>query len=1520
MQIKRSLAVLATGLCITACQTKADINWLPNVSDGYYNQATNWTGGIQPTNATIGYFTTSSINQDYLVRFPAGGLIENSVTKVGNLANGRSITFDTRGTWWLKSGPDAWPTDWTGFQMTQSANSHLFNLEGLMTTVGATNYPILMMSNAVFRFQWNSTGATNVLEEGLLNLYNPGGITRGNHSLITGSAGPRSVVLFKANSSLRANAVRLRGNSNGHLMRFEGGTHEIYGGLTITEGAAGAGTTNTVNVAGGNLFLRAGSSLLVGAGKLGSHGLLQIDGAGAMDVRGAVSVGCASTNLSGAITLRDTGRLTIGGEIHLGEATKTIGNLSLTNTASLGAGAAVILAYGTTSTSTVDVADSASLSVTGSVEVARGSAALGTLKLRNSSSTYLGGTLSVGGSSGSSGSLALQDNAALTVMGSTIYIGNSSGTGRLDITGGRLAATNTSLYFAGSSGFGLFSGGQTDFKYLEISPSVNGQTNTLSITGGDHKLWDDASGALVGNGARTGILDMQGGQLTIPRFLRIGAGTTGGSALPCVRISGGRIVIVPNSGSENVVNVADSSDSRGRLELLGGTLKAQAVHGWTGSQLRGGTGWTEFYADGGTLVATNVSSSRNLLETFDKAELGSSGLTVDSAGSDIVVNQNFTDASGATGLFLKTGAGTLSASNSVHARTVIAQGGLRLLKADATFGRSLVVTNQSTLSLVGSATNLTVGGLTIGSPDAMTPLYMDGGDCITVTNSNGLTLNRCGLVFGGVNSNATYTLFRSAGSLDANVLTNLILLNPTLGKSYGFAIVPDGANSAIQLAVGDFAISDAVWNGSQSADWNTAPNWTPSAVPNFGSYAIFNGAAPVKTVNLSSAAQCAFLRFESAAPYLLQGAQLTMPAGGISNSLGSHAIAAPLALAGSFSVQTALATTTTVSGAISATLGTVISKGGSGTLTVSGNNSGFGGIWKTAGGRLTFASSDAWASASTATDAVSVGAGTLSYSGPSATVTKGLTLNAGGVSNSAILEAQSDLTVSGPFSVQSGIFCKRGTGTLTLNIGSSTATLSAGSGMGGININPAGTITLPDSGDSPATASGLAGLNVLEGTLRVKGNGASVSVANQNHFGIIGAMFDTCQANPTLELDAVRMNQGGAGLHLIVGNQMSASSPARTPTLRLVNGAAFYADTVKLGYIPATTFTPALIMSNSTLTASWQINIGADNNTAPLIRLMQGSVATASGGSQWGGGIYVARNVDAVVSENSVLAQTGVGGSFRFSDYYSSGTMRWENGGTMRFTQFLGANYLTSSGLNMIFNGGVMEPTASGESFSSAADKQSFIIEAGGLTLRAGSGIRHAFHFPFTGAGALTKAGAGEAVFAQGLNYTPNATNATGLATGNYTGGTMVQAGTLSVSNGTIRADAVVAIAAGAKLNLSGSAVTLGEVSGSGAVSNGVLSAGYRCHVASTNNDCIALADVTIPAAGLAVTFDLASGYALTNRQELAVATRSGATDLSLPAWKARNVGAHMTAAFTLVGNTVYANVFFTGGTILQIK
>lgn len=1383
------LSFFAWVLALFVGQAADTINWLTSVPEGYLSDSANWTGNVIPTNNTIGTFSGS---QDYVIHFPSGGYAENSATKVSNLSNGRSLTFDTRGTWWLKAAPtitNGWPNSWTGFQMANSSGSHLFNIEGLSTSAAATNYPIMLMSNAIFRVNSYSSVVTNTLEQGLLNLYNPGGVAYSGHTLITGNAGTRHVAIFKADSTLRANQIRMRGNAYGNFMIFEGGAHEIYNGLQLGEGATGARVTNTVQVQSGTLSLPTGP-LYIGNGKTGSHAEMFITGDGAVNAHDQILMSGNQTfpTNSSSLLLRDTASLRTDNYMDVAHASSSTSTVDVAGSSSLSVGSYMDVAYGSSSAATVDVAGSASLSIAMNLAIARGNNSASTLTLRDQSTCYVGGYLLVGGYSGSDGLVSVQDDAVLTVANDYCQVGANSGTGR--------------------------------------------------------------------------------------------------------------------------------------LEIIGGRILAKSVKGGSG-------GWSEFYADGGILCASNISASVKLLENFGQAKLGADGLTVDSAGYDITFQQSFSDATGVDGLLLKTGAGVLSAYNSTHARTVIAGGRLLLLDAAATFGRSLVVTNGASLSLAGTAVTLTAGDLTLGNSDKMSIVYLDAGDSVTVTNSLGLTINNCGIYFGGSAVSGVYTLFRSTGAtINASVLNKLMILNPVVSKSYAVAVVPDGADSTLQLTVSDLTLSDALWDGSEGTDWNVADNWTPSGVPASGTHASFTDTGAQKTVNISSPSACSFLTFDSAAPYVIQGSALSIAAGSISNALGAHTLSMPLNITGDFACQTALASTTTVSGTFFTPVVTTVSKNGSGTLAVAGNNTDFNGKWRTSGGRLNFASPTAMGTSRTDADALTVGAGTLTYSGSAASVTKGIIVATGDSTNAAIFETTSDLSLSGTVTFQSGIFCKRGTGTLTFDIGNSTATLSAGGGSGDVNITPSGTITLPNSGDAPVPATGLGGFNVLEGTVRLKGNGASVSIVNQKHFGIVGGRVASCLANPILELDNIRMNQGDAGMHFIVGNQIDANSVAKVPTLRLVNGAAFYPNMIRLGNGVSTACTPTLVMSNSTVVLDWQLNIGDNAQTYPVVRLMQGSYFNSTAGNQYGGGIYVYRNVDVIVAENSVLSQTNPSGSFRFADNASSGTLLFENGGIMRFAQFQGRNAGTASGVEVIFDGGVMEPVASGFSYSTAADKQSFIIETGGLTLNTPAGVSHALTFPITGAGALTKTGPGEAIFAKGVTYTTASetnsaglpTTATGISTGNYVGGTVVQEGTLSVSNGTIRSDAVVAIATNATLNLSGSAVTLSEVSGLGTVSNGTLYAGYRCHVTNTNNDCLALSDLTVPSTGLTVTFDATAGSALTNRQVLAVATRSGSTDLNLAQWKAKNVGEKMNAAFSLVNNTVYATVLFTGGTLLFVN
>ncbi|MDX9868210.1 MAG: autotransporter-associated beta strand repeat-containing protein, partial [Kiritimatiellia bacterium] len=1368
MRPKNQIALAAGVLCAAVLHVGAfeTINWLSSVADGYYNDPASWTGGILPTNGNTGRFTG---NQDYVVRFPEGGLVENSVTQVDNLSSGRSVTFDTRGTWWLKAGCDAWPNDYTAFKMCANA-SHYFNVEGVIKTGSALDYPVMEMSNALFRVQYHSTGMTNVLEEGFLNLYNPGGINRSAHSLVTGSYAPaNSLILFKTNSMFRANTIRMRGHPAAlHRMRFEGGTHEVYNGFRVTEEYASIGTTCALEVTGGDLAIRSGD-LVIGRSRF-AHGRLELSGPAAVSVRETVLTSYSATNSTGHITMCDTSRLTVGGNVRLSASRSAFGTLALTNAASLVAGQTMLVAEAAASTATVEVASQALLSVTGQVTVAAAADALGALTLRDQAVGFLGNKLVIG-NNGGDGSVTVADDASLTVAGTAVVVAGDSGT-----------------------------------------------------------------------------------------------------------------------------------TSRGLLELAAVPFDACAVRGGVGAQCRGGTGWAEVRMDGAMWRVGPVPADGVLMQDLDLAQLGAGGLTLDTAGADVAINQAFSEAPGADAALVKTGDGVLTMANSEHARTVLAQGTLLAAETAAACGRNLAVSNNATLSLLGTAETLTAGDLTLGSGAGHALLSLDAGDCLIVTGA--LSVAGCVMDFGGADSNDVYTLLRSTGAISPDVLTKFSIANPAAGKGYAFAIVADGGEETIRLTVSAYTITDAAWDGSESADWNTADNWTPSGVPTYGTRATFGAAAAQKAVTLSAPGLTTFLEFDSAAGYTLGGAQpLTLPAGTVENKLGGHEIALPLTLSGETALPTAAAATTTVSGPVSANLLTRVAKSGSGTVVVSGDNAGFQGAWQTGGGRLTFASAAAWGSANAAADAVTVGAGTLRQSGTPASVSKGVTVATGDNLKAALFDTAADLAVSGPLATQSGIFCKHGAGTLAWDIGSSVAKLSSGNGSAGVNVSPTGLISLPETGDAPASATGLAGFNVLEGTLSMRGNGPGVSIVNQNHVGMIGGRIATCLADPTLELDNLRMDQGGSGLHLLIGNEILSDSVARSPTLRLVNNALLNCNTVKFGVNSAAAITPTLVMSNATMNVSFLTSVGGNTQISPVLRLTDNSSLSSAGDSINSGGIYFYRQIDMLVSGGSTVSQTAVGGAFRFYDARSEGTIRFEQGSTLRFSRFLGFNYLTESGLNLTFDDATVEPLFSGVSLSTRADKQSFLIEDGGLTVRTAAGIRHVFHFPLTGAGALTKTGAGELVFGEGLNYTPSLTNLTGLATGDYTGGTAVQEGTLSVSNGTIRADAAVRVAAGAKLNLSAGEVTLGEVSGSGTVTNGTLLAGYRCRVAPAGADRLTLADVTLPA-GFTVTFDAEAGSELASGQKVAVADLAGATVPNLGKWSAQHVGEKLSARFTLEGAT----------------
>jgi len=124
-------------------------------------------------------------------------------------------------------------------------------------------------------------------------------------------------------------------------------------------------------------------------------------------------------------------------------------------------------------------------------------------------------------------------------------------------------------------------------------------------------------------------------------------------------------------------------------------------------------------------------------------------------------------------------------------------------------------------------------------------------------------------------------------------------------------------------------------------------------------------------------------------------------------------------------------------------------------------------------------------------------------------------------------------------------------------------------------------------------------------------------------------------------------------------------------------------------------------------------------------------------------------------------------------------------------------------------------------------------VTGNGLVISNDAAKTFATHKAFTGDGKIVKAGAGTLVFGEnvtvkGATFPSQSTVLTTnllerTCTMDVAGGLEIREGTVVVSNATIRADAVVTVAEGAVLDLSGSTVEVDTIGGRGTVRNGTL-------------------------------------------------------------------------------------------------
>ena len=352
------------------------------------------------------------------------------------------------------------------------------------------------------------------------------------------------------------------------------------------------------------------------------------------------------------------------------------GRLNIVNQAKIGSASG--------SVGVLELADSAIVSLSSSVESHVGEAgSVGQVDLVGTSQLLANNPLFVGYGAGASARIHIGENATLKSI-SGFTLGNSGdsevlvdGNGRLELGGncwcGRAGGRSTITIrdngvWALPTGVGFYiSGSVSSGSYANVSRGVQ-----ISLEGGSI---DSTDRPLVVSGTNS-VINLAGGT-SVFKNISLGASST-----PCtdstnvLTVSGGR------HEAREALMIGETGVAA-RFELLGGTLVTRYV------QAKGAT--ANLVADGGTVEVSE--GGWKTFSGFASAVLGNAGLTVDiAAGRTSTNDQAYVDAPDATGVFTKTGAGTLVVVQaSPHAKTVVSSGVLALASGVTSFGRTLSV-------------------------------------------------------------------------------------------------------------------------------------------------------------------------------------------------------------------------------------------------------------------------------------------------------------------------------------------------------------------------------------------------------------------------------------------------------------------------------------------------------------------------------------------------------------------------------------------------------------------------------------------------------------------------------------------------------------------------------------------------------------------------------------------------------------------------------------------------------------
>ncbi len=934
-------------------------------------------------------------------------------------------------------------------------------------------------------------------------------------------------------------------------------------------------------------------------------------------------------------------------------------------------------------TGILDVSCTARLEVTNNIVLGAGGTGLTTIRnegqfeLRDQASCYSHNHVYLGHSQSSTGRVTVLNHADFTSQASMFFGFSSNAVAYLE------ARDDASITCGGVFRMGHAQDSKTyatlrDRAKLSISPVAGNWLVLAPDTRNAYARFEATDDAVVTLERRSSLEMTMGGTARADFVLSGRAKFLGG---------GGSFV---TNKSETVGNTSISLSGQALLSM-------RAVYGGSPAD---GSPVMAFSADGGTLTVSGSSAPSVPFMSGCVATLGVNGLTLDTKGFPVTIDQDFTSSSAASATITKVGSGTLTVRrNSSHPRTKVSEGTLVFAAGATRFGNELEIAPSAYL-VVADVSSSIVADTLVFSGELLIDLPAD------------------------YSLNEAHPMLSVTTPLTPAQVAKIVVRNPEQGKAYQFTANESGTTVSVTVTASETGAY--MWNAA-SGNWNASGNWSPVGVPSH------NDAVTVAA-----------------------GAAITMDAVGSAESI-DVVTTSPATVAGESSLTVTKGVSVVADGSLTVSAPVLnadgLEKNGPGTLAFAGANRRtlFGDL-ALYGGVTEFKTASSLGADSDRTSALTISNCTFRYSGEATEMMRPLRI-AG--EYCSVLDIAGDLTLNSArvsyAAGKGGGVVKTGAGTLTFEFPSGTTELSVRGADGrGTNQDVGGSFA-PENGEVK-NWNGVGQFTVLDGKVVLKGQGKAATTVNQQHHCSVGGSGWNPMVAPELHLKDVTYFVGsGNGFHMLVDTQTAKGMPAAK---FIVENSNVDANGLYIGFNKisgnADIVRTLFAITNGTVDVRWYFCAPNNAGMEPIVRIGKGGLLRRSS-TTTAGGVTFNHTYDVRVEDGGCIEVASP--QNLYFEYNSSGDFVLANGGGIKVHRFLTCNYNTTA--DVTFDGGYAQFTLDGGiSTAKYPAKTCFRASAGGGELRVAAGVSHALAIPLKGTGLFTKTGAGTLVITNDTTYT----------------------------------------------------------------------------------------------------------------------------------------------------------------------